>query len=161
MTPRLAIVYATTSLRTLTFTINGGVQNVRYLLFAVLLLGMIGTGSELLLLNHVESWAQLVPIALLAGALMCLLWLAAAARPAAAALFQFVMALFVAAGLLGMVLHYRGAAEFQREVDPTLRGRALFWKTVRAKAPPALAPASMIGLGLVGFAYTQSIRREE
>jgi hypothetical protein len=28
---------------------------------------------------------------------------------------------------------------------------------VRAKAPPALAPASMIGLGLIGFAYTQSL----
>ncbi len=122
---------------------------------------MIGTGSELLLLNHLESWAQIVPIALLACAMIVLVWLGAAARPLAASLFQFVMALFVAAGLLGMVLHYRGAEEFQREVDPTLGGRALFWKTVRAKAPPALAPASMIGLGLVGFAYVQSIRREE
>ena len=135
--------------------------NVRRLLFAVLSLGMIGTGTELLLLDHVESWTQLVPIALLAVALIALLWVAAAAAPAATSLFQLVMALFVAAGLLGLVLHYRGAEAFQREVDPTLKGRALFWKTVRAKAPPALAPASMIGLGLVGFAYTQTVRREE
>jgi hypothetical protein len=136
-------------------------NNVRRLLFGVLSLGMIGTGTELLLLDHFESWMQLVPLALLAVALIVLLWVALAAAPAATSLFQLVMALFVAAGLLGLVLHYRGAEEFQREVDPTLSGRALFWKTVRAKAPPALAPASMIGLGLIGFAYTQTVRRPE
>ncbi len=121
---------------------------------------MLGTGSELLLLNHVESWEQLVPVALLAAALLTLAWLAARQGPLPAMLFQVAMALFVAIGLIGIVLHYAGARAFQLEVDPSLTGSALFWKTVRAKAPPALAPASMIGLGLIGFAYTQIVRRE-
>jgi hypothetical protein len=137
------------------------VLTVRRLLFAVLLLGMLGTGSELLLLNHVESWTQLIPLALLAAALLTLSWLAGRPGPLPAMLFQLTMVLFVAAGFIGMVLHYQGAQAFQLEVDPSLNGGALFWKTIRAKAPPALAPASMIGLGLIGFAYTQTVRREE
>jgi hypothetical protein len=71
------------------------------------------------------------------------------------------MALCVAAGVIGIVFHYQGAQAFQLEVNPSLDGSALFWKTVRAKAPPALAPASMVGLGLIGFAYTQLVRGEE
>jgi hypothetical protein len=133
------------------------VQNVRNLLFAVLLLGMLGTGSELLLLNHLEDGFQLVPVALLGAGLPVLLWLSASRRRLPTTLFQVTMVMFVAAGLLGLVLHYQGAQAFQLEVDPALKGTALFWKTVRAKAPPALAPASMIGLGLIGFAYTQSL----
>jgi hypothetical protein len=65
------------------------------------------------------------------------------------------MALCVASGLLGMVLHYRANVEFQREIDPSLAGTRLFWKVVRAKAPPSLAPGVMAELGLLGllFAY--------
>jgi hypothetical protein len=145
----------------LTFTIKVLVQNVRRLLFAVLVLGMLGTGSELLLLNHLENWTQLIPIGLLACAVLALAWLVVRPGSAPMMLFQGTMALFVAAGVIGIVLHYQGARAFQLEVNPSLNGSALFWKTVRAKAPPALAPASMIGLGLIGFAYTQSVRREE
>lgn len=122
---------------------------------------MLGTGAELLLLNHVESLAQLIPLVLLAAALLTLVWLAAGRGRLPAVTFQATMVMFVAAGVIGLVLHYQGAQAFQLEVDPSLKGIALFWKTVRAKAPPALAPASMIGLGLVGFAYTASIRRTE
>ena len=125
------------------------------------MLGMMGTGAELLLLNHVESAAQIIPVALLSVALPMFFWLAVLQRPVALLSFKAMMASFVVAGLLGMFFHYRGAREFQLEVDPALKGTALFWKTVRAKAPPALAPASLIGLGLVGFAYTFTIGREE
>lgn len=136
-------------------------QTPRRLLLAVLVLGMTGTGLELLLLSHIESWTQQIPLALLAAALLTLVILVTRRGPLPTMIFQVIMALFVAAGLFGVVLHYRGAEAFQLEVDPTLKGSALFWKTVRAKAPPALAPASMIGLGLIGFAYTQIVRREE
>jgi len=36
-------------------------------------------------------------------------------------------------------------------MDPTLRGRALFSNVVRAKAPPAMAPATLVLLGLLGL----------
>jgi len=39
-------------------------------------------------------------------------------------------------------------------MDPSLEGWALFVKVIRAKAPPALAPAAMIQIGLLGLLYT-------
>lgn len=129
------------------------------LLLAALVMGMVGTGTELLLIGHVEAWAQLVPVALLALGLLVLLWQVVTPRETPLQVFQVTMVLFMAAGLLGLVFHYQGARAFQLEVDPSLKGSALFWKTVRAQAPPALAPGSMIGLGIVGLAYAQSVRR--
>jgi hypothetical protein len=134
---------------------------VRRLLLAALVMGIVGTGTELLLINHVEAWAQLIPVVLLALALPALVWQIAAPRETPVQVFQVTMVLFIAAGLIGLVFHYQGARAFQLEVDPSLNGAALFWKTVRAKAPPALAPGSMIGLGIVGLAYAQCVRRVE
>jgi hypothetical protein len=50
-------------------------------------------------------------------------------------------------------LHYQGNVEFQMEIDPTQHGSELFWKVMRAKAPPALAPGLMAQLGLLGLIY--------
>jgi len=47
-----------------------------------------------------------------------------------------------------------GNTEFQHEMDPTLEGWTLFVKVMRAKAPPALAPAANIQIGLLGLLYT-------
>jgi hypothetical protein len=52
-----------------------------------------------------------------------------------------------------MYFHYIANVEFQREVDPSIGGTALFWKAMGAKTPPALAPGSMLQLGLIGLAY--------
>ena len=134
-------------------------MTVDRLLLAALVMGIVGTGAELLLIGHVEAWAQLIPIVLLALALLVLAWRTVAPRETALQVFQVTMALFIAAGSMGVVFHHQGARAFQLEVDPSLHGAALFWKTVRAKAPPALAPGSMIGLGIVGLAYAESVRR--
>jgi hypothetical protein len=64
------------------------------------------------------------------------------------------MVLFIASGLIGLVLHYIGNREFQREMDPALGGWALFVKVMTAKAPPALAPSVMVQMGLLGLLYT-------
>jgi hypothetical protein len=53
-----------------------------------------------------------------------------------------------------MLLHYGGNSEFQREVDPAIGGWSLVVKVMTAKAPPALAPAGLIQLGLLGLLYT-------
>ena len=68
------------------------------------------------------------------------------------------MALFVIAGILGVWLHYRGAAEFQLEMDASQHGPALWWKALRAKAPPVLAPGLMMQLGFLGLVF--AYRRE-
>ena len=55
-------------------------------------------------------------------------------------------------GLLGLYLHLRGNAEFERELHPAAAGWTLWWDALRG-ATPALAPGALAQLGLVGLAY--------
>ena len=69
-------------------------------------------------------------------------------------LLRVMMGFLLAAGLVGVVLHYQGSMEFQLEMDPTLSGWSLFSRVLQAKAPPTLAPGVMAQLGLLGLVYT-------
>ena len=125
-----------------------------WLLPGVLLLGLVGTLVELVLLDHYEDPWQLVPLALIALAVVVVGWYLRRPTFASRSVLQVTMTSFVAAGLIGVVLHMRGAAEFQLDIDPTMDRWTLLVKTLRAKAPPALAPGLMIQLGLIGFILT-------
>jgi len=127
---------------------------IRRLMLLVLVLGLVGTGTELLLIGHDEDVRQMVPLAAIALALGALAWQALSRRAAAVRLLRVVMLLCIASGVAGVVLHFQSNAEFQLEIDPSLGAMALFWKVMQAKAPPALAPASMAQLGILGLAYT-------
>ncbi len=133
----------------------------RRALLAVLLLGTVGMSVELLLLGHYEELDQLIPLVLAGLALVTLTWATVAPSGAAPHALRAVMAGFVVAGAVGVVLHFQANAEFQTEIDPTQGGLELFWKVVRAKAPPALAPGAMVQLGLLGwlYAYLQADER--
>ena len=126
----------------------------RRILLAILVLGVVGIMVELLLLNHIEHWEQWIPLGL--GAATLLLCAVVVIKPTTATirLFQALMALLIISGAVGIYLHYGATTEFQLEMDPTLRGFALFKKAIVAKAPPALAPGAMTQLGLIGLAYT-------
>jgi hypothetical protein len=126
---------------------------MRRALLALLVLFMLGTGLDLMLLAHHEGIWQLIPLALLAAGLVVSAW-TLGGRAGAITAMRIVMVLFVAAGFLGIALHYLGNQEFQHEMDPGLAGWPLFVKVVTAKAPPALAPASMVMMGLLGLIYT-------
>jgi hypothetical protein len=133
---------------------TSGVPMMRRLMLILLTAAMIGTAADLALLDHYEDFWQIVPLGVLA---LGLLSVAAAATKGGAGtvlLMRVTMALFIAAGLLGMGLHYIGNSEFQLEMDPSLHGWSLFTKSVTSKAPPALAPAAMIQMGLLGLLYT-------
>ena len=134
-------------------THNSTAAGTRRLLLIVLWLSMIGTAADLLLLDHLESWTQLIPVFALALAASTLLWSALAQSPVAIRVFRLVMLLLILSGALGVFLHYRGNAEFQTEIDPSIDGTSLFWKAIRAKTPPALAPLAMVQLGLIGLVY--------
>jgi hypothetical protein len=137
------------------------VESLRQWLFWVLVFGLVGTETELLLLEHYDGPWQFVPLVLIAGAIAALVW--HARRPDARSLraMQILMASFVMAGFMGLALHFRGAAEFQRETDPTMSTWDLVKKVMRTKAPPVLAPGVMLQLGLIGWAYASSHRPPE
>jgi hypothetical protein len=133
------------------------VRGLRRLLLLVLAAGLVGTGADLLLIEHYEDMWQAPPLALIGLALALVAWFLA--RPAAVGWkivlgFRVVMAAFVVAGVLGVFLHASGNREFQTEIDPSLTGWPLLVKVMTAKAPPALAPGVMAQLGLLGLLYT-------
>jgi hypothetical protein len=127
---------------------------IRRILLAILLVGLGGMATELVFLEHDEEATQLIPLVLIGLAFLAIAWHAAQQGTASLAAFRIAMVLLIAAGFLGVYLHYQANVEFQREVDPSIAGRALVWKALAAKTPPPLAPGSMAQLGLIGLAYS-------
>jgi len=125
----------------------------RYLL-ALLAFGLVGTGTELLLMGHYEDPWQLVPLGLVAVALVVIAAHAMGGSARSVHVLRAVMGLLMLGAAAGIVLHYRGNLEFQIDMDPTASQWELFKKVVRAKAPPALAPGVLAQMGLLGLIYT-------
>ena len=128
-------------------------DRLQRLLLLVLALGILGTGTELVLIGHTEETLQVIPLAVLGAGLVSAGFFHA--RPTGGGVQQFraVMGLFIVAGVLGIILHYRGNAEFELEMRPTMAGLDLIWNSLTG-ATPALAPGSMIPLGLIGLIAT-------
>ncbi len=126
---------------------------LRALLAATYLLGALGTGLELFLLEHHEGGWQRVPLVALAAGALALAWALVSGRALAVRAFQAVMAGSLAAALAGLWQHHRANVEFELEVYPELSGWDLLWKSVHGVAPPALAPGTLALLALVGLAW--------
>ena len=127
--------------------------SLRQILLLLVLIGVAGLLAELLLLGHTESFNQWIPlIVLIVGTFSTL---AVMFRPGyrSIRLFQWIMASFVMAGILGLYLHYRGNVEFALERYPDAAGLSLVWKALRG-ATPTLAPGALAQVGLVGLIYT-------
>ena len=133
---------------------------VRRSLLALFVFASLGTGTELLLLEHTEETAQWAPLALIGSALAVLAWHSAAASRASVRVFQAVMVMFALSGGVGTVLHYRANAEFEREMHPDATAGELF-RGAMMGATPALAPGTMVLLGTIGllFAYRHPAAR--
>jgi hypothetical protein len=129
---------------------------LRRLLLAIVWFGLVGTSAELLLMGHVEDGWQIIPLIVLALAVLASAGMVAARSTSAVGvatrLFRVAMVLLMLSGVTGAVLHYRANLEFKREMDPSVSGLRLFSSVVQAKAPPTLAPGTMALLGLVGLA---------
>ena len=126
---------------------------IRRFVLAIFLAGGLGTALELLLLGHTEDAWQWTPLVLLSLGLLGAGWHGAGGGLASLRMFQGVMVLCVLSGLVGLGLHYDGNVEFELEVYPSLGGVELFWESITG-ATPTLAPGTMVGLGLLGLAYT-------
>lgn len=126
---------------------------VRVMLLAVFLLGSVGTLVELILLGHYEEVWQLIPLGLLTVSLTVLAaWFIAGGR-GLFRVFRFSMLFCLAAGALGVYLHYRSNVEFELEMNPSAGGTELIWNSLTG-AMPALAPGTMLQLGLIGLLYS-------
>ena len=126
---------------------------IRRWLLVILGLGLIGTAAELVLLGHYETPVQWVPLVSITLALIVLIWHLLKDDALSIRALQATMVLFLAAGIAGVGFHFRGGAEFQLEIDPSQSRWEIVKKVMRTKAPPVLAPALMVQLGLVGLVY--------
>jgi hypothetical protein len=135
------------------------VELLRRWLLALLVLGLVGTVTELILLEHYEQPLQLVPVVLIAIALAVVVWHVRRHDTASLRALQVVMALFVLAGFAGVAAHFHGSLEFQLDLNPEMSTWELVEKILRAKAPPVLAPGMMLQFGLLGLAYAYSDAR--
>lgn len=136
------------------------VERLRGWLFWMLVLGLAGTEAELVLLEHYEDPWQFVPLVLVAGAAAVLALHRMRPDEKSRRALKALMLLFLVAGIAGLALHFRGAAEFQLETDPGIGRWTLVAKVMRSKAPPVLAPGVMLQLGLIGLAYAATDFRE-
>ncbi len=137
-------------------------RRVRQALAFILVLGMAGTGLELLLLRHTEDFWQLSPIVLIGAAGLVMVWHAVAPGRFSVRALQMVMGIFLLSGIVGVILHYRGNVEWELERLPGTGGLELF-KAAMMGATPSLAPGTMAVLGLLGLLFTYrhpALRRE-
>jgi hypothetical protein len=132
------------------------VETLRGWILAVLGLGLAGTVIELILLGHYEQPLQLVPVALIVLSAAALAWNVTRRDAASRNALMIVMMLCVLASIAGVIAHFRGSAEFQLELDPSIGRWDLLMKVLQAKAPPLLAPGMMMQMGLLGLAYVFS-----
>jgi hypothetical protein len=130
----------------------GALGTIRTILLWGLLAGSSGALLELLLIGHDEMTAQLAPVVLLGAGILVSAWSFVAPSPAAVRTLQLLMIIFVATGIIGIVLHYRGNEAFELEMSPSRAGISLISKTLTG-ATPVMAPGSMSLLGLIGMAF--------
>ncbi len=133
--------------------LNRETTTIRRLLIALFVFGVVGTGAELILLEHTEDIWQWTPIILLSMSvpLAGSLWFVSGTWLIRS--FQGIMVLFVASGALGLYQHYQGNVEFELEMYPSMSGFELLWEALKG-ATPSLAPGTMMLLGLLGLIYT-------
>jgi hypothetical protein len=132
------------------------VELLRRWVLGVLVLGLAGTVTELVLLEHYEQPLQLVPLVLIVAAVAAIAWQVMRNDAASLRAVEIIMVLFVLAAFAGVAAHFRGSAEFQLDLNPSMSAWELMEKVMRAKAPPLLAPGMMLQMGLLGLAYVYS-----
>ena len=130
-----------------------GVVSLRRGILLIFVLGTVGLGTELLLLDHFEEWRQQVPLVLLALGLVLLAARLLYRGAIILRLFRLTMLAFVLGGIVGLWFHLSSNMEFELEMHPTLSGLELLFKALSG-AMPALAPGALVQLGLIGFLYT-------
>jgi hypothetical protein len=139
---------------------------LRGMLLAIVFIALVGTAIELVLLGHYEDRWQWTPLVLIAVSLLALVWRVCAlysqrTDPWAVGVrgFQAAMLGLIAAGAVGVWLHYDSNVEFELEMYPSMAGWRLMWESLTG-AIPALAPGSLVHIGLLGLAATYRDRPE-
>ena len=140
-------------------SITGQTAVQRAVVLALLFM-MLGTAMELYLLDHYEDVEQLIPLLCIGVSLLMILLLFFSQSRVTRRIFKLVMALTALSGVYGTYLHLVANFEFEQEMRPAAENWDLFTESLSG-ALPALAPASMIVLALIGYSYYLLITHQQ
>jgi hypothetical protein len=136
-------------------TMNTNVVEGRLRTFLLALSGLmcVGTIVELLLAEHTEELAQLVPFVLCGAGLVAVI--AALVRPTRATLLVLrgVMAVLILGSLFGVYEHIQGNLAFALEIRPGAAASAVWFEALKGAAP-LLAPGVLALAAVVALAAT-------
>ena len=133
--------------------------NVKQVIFAALLFMMLGTSLELYLIHHYEDTQQLIPLLCIAIAILGVFILFYKRTKQTFKIFKFILIITALSGVYGIFLHLQVNFEFEKEMTPTATNWELCIESLSG-ALPALAPASMIVLALIGYAYLLLLKQK-
>ena len=109
----------------------------------------IGLMLELVLIGHYESFWQYFPLIALALGLLSLRF-----QTRSLVLVKMLYSLIILTGVIGVFLHLKSNWEFKLEMYPNMEMGKLISKSLTG-ALPALAPGTLIPIGLMGFHLIQ------
>ena len=132
----------------------------KQVILVAILLMTTGMLLELYLLDHYEDRYQLIPLLVIAIALVMTVVLNFRASKMIQQLFKLVLVLISLSGIYGVFLHLQANFEFEQEIHPTASTWSLFSEIISG-AFPALAPLSLIVLALMGYAYLTLINQKK
>jgi len=121
---------------------------------------LVGTILELYLLNHYESILQLIPILCISLVILNVIVLVFLRTRIVKRIFISLLIISALSGIYGFYLHLVANYEFEIEMKPTANNWDLLLESLSG-ALPALAPLSMIVLGLIGYSYLIIINKKE
>jgi len=121
-------------------------QALRIYLLAVIALVLCGLELELLMLDHVNSPLQLLPVGFVGGGIASVLWSLISPNGRSLRVLKGVLMACTIIGALGIAIH---SAFYVSDKWNIAHGR----RGLEREVPP-LAPAAMLPLGLMGLACT-------
>ena len=128
-------------------------SRLRTLMLLVFVVSTAGSIFDLVLLGHFRDAGQWAPLLVLPTGLLLLAWHRIRQEYFATRVFQGAMVLFIVTGCVGILLHYGSNAAFELLMQPSMDGWELVGESLSGPTP-ALAPATMVQLGLLGLTYT-------
>ena len=121
-------------------------QALRMYLLAIIALVLCGLELELLMLNHVNTPLQLLPVGFVGGGIASVLWSLISPNGRSLRVLKGVLMACTIIGALGIAIH---SAFYVSDKWNKAHGR----RGLEREVPP-LAPAAMLPLGLMGLACT-------
>ncbi len=126
---------------------------LRRIVLAILAFEALGLIAELVLLGHDKTPPQMIPLVLLGLVIVSSLMAYNARSAAVLRAFQVAMALLMLGGAFGVWEHLESNIAFSLELHPQMGLLQRAWDVLKG-ATPALAPGTLVQMGLLGLAFT-------